>query len=83
MKVILLEDEEPASKRLKKLLLEIDPSIIVLETIVSVAGPLNGVTKITTRPCVSDIQLADGTEFLLRHDQYAIAAFKVNSIDYY
>ncbi len=97
MKVILLEDEEPASKRLKKLLLEIDPSIIVLETIVSVASAIKWCHENPPPDLVfSDIQLADGTSFEIfknievqcpvifttAYDQYAIAAFKVNSIDY-
>jgi DNA-binding LytR/AlgR family response regulator len=97
MKVLLLEDEEPASKRLQKLLLETDPSIQIVDVIVSVSSAIKW---LKTNPCpdllLSDIQLADGISFdvfkaveikcpiifTTAYDQYAIEAFKVNSIDY-
>ena len=97
MNILLLEDEEPAAKRLAKMLKEIDPGIAVLESIVSVAS---GIKWFKENPfpdlIISDIQLADGLSFEIfkeiktfcpvifttAYDQYAIEAFKVNSIDY-
>lgn len=97
MKVLLLEDEEPASKRLEKMLKEAVPEIEILNTIVSVSS---GIRWLTENPApdliISDIQLADGLSFEVfkavptmcpiifttAFDQYAIEAFKVNSIDY-
>ena len=97
MNVLLLEDEEPASKRLQKLLLETDPGITIVGTIVSVSSAIKWFQE---NPCpdllLSDIQLADGISFEVfkvveikcpiifttAYDQYAIEAFKVNSIDY-
>jgi len=97
MNILLLEDEEPAAKRLEKMLKEIDPAITVQESIVSVAS---GIKWLNENPLpdlvISDIQLADGLSFEIfkavktlcpvifttAFDQYAIEAFKVNSIDY-
>jgi two-component system, LytTR family, response regulator LytT len=97
MKILLLEDEEPAAKRLEKLLKEVAPEIVVLESIVSVASAVKWL-NMNTAPdlIISDIQLADGLSFEVfkasptlcpiifttAFDQYAIEAFKVNSIDY-
>jgi len=97
MNILLLEDEEPAAKRLEKLLKEIEPGVTVPENIVSVAS---GIKWLQQNPLpdliISDIQLADGLSFEIfktvktlcpvifttAYDQYAIEAFKVNSIDY-
>ncbi|MES2849171.1 MAG: LytTR family DNA-binding domain-containing protein [Bacteroidota bacterium] len=97
MNILLLEDEEPAAKRLEKMLKEIDTGIAVLGSIVSVAS---GIKWLKENPSpdliISDIQLADGLSFEIfkaiktfcpvifttAFDQYAIEAFKVNSIDY-
>lgn len=97
MKVVIIEDEAPAARRLEKLLLEINPSIHVLAVLESVE---EGVDWLNSHPhpdvLFSDIQLADGISFLIfdkivpncpvifitAFDQYAIRAFEVNSIDY-
>lgn len=97
MNILLLEDEEPAAKRLEKMLKEIEPGITIEESIVSVAS---GIKWLQQNPLpdliISDIQLADGLSFEIfkqvktlcpvifttAYDQYAIEAFKVNSIDY-
>lgn len=97
IKVLIIEDEEPAAKRLQKMILEIDPEISVMENIVSVAS---GIKWLDDHPkpdlIFSDIQLSDGLSFqifkqveincpvifITAFDQYAIEAFKVNSIDY-
>lgn len=97
MKILILEDEQPAARRLISLIKAVRP-----ET--EVAGPLESIEEtlqyLETYPepdlYMMDIQLADGLSFELfklrsierpvifttAFDEYAIQAFKVNSIDY-
>lgn len=97
MKILIIEDEEPAAKRLQKMLKEIEPGITVLGQIVSVSSAIKWFSENEKPELVfSDIQLSDGLSFELfkavdvacpvifttAYDQYAIDAFKVNSIDY-
>ena len=95
--ILIIEDEEPAAKRLQKMILELEPESTVVENIVSVAS---GIKWLEHNPLpdliFSDIQLSDGLSFeifrqvdvscpiifITAFDQYAIEAFKVNSIDY-
>jgi two-component system, LytTR family, response regulator LytT len=97
MKILIIEDEAPAAQRLEKLLKEIEPGSIILDSIVSVATAVKWLTQNPAPDVIiSDIQLADGLSFEIfktvptlcpvifttAFDQYAIEAFKVNSIDY-
>lgn len=97
MHILLLEDEEPAAKRLQKMLKEIEPAAVLPENIVSVASAIQWLQHHPMPDLIiSDIQLADGLSFQIfktiqtlcpvifttAYDQYAIDAFKVNSIDY-
>lgn len=97
MNILLLEDEEPAAKRLQKMLKEIEPSAVLPENIVSISSAVKWLQQNPTPDLIiSDIQLADGLSFEIfktiktlcpvifttAYDQYAIEAFKVNSIDY-
>lgn len=97
MKVLLLEDESPAAKRLEKLLKEVEPGVSVIDTIVSVSSAVKWLKENPAPDLImSDIQLADGLSFEVfkevktfcpvifttAYDQYAIEAFKVNSVDY-
>ncbi|MBK9799690.1 MAG: response regulator transcription factor [Bacteroidetes bacterium] len=97
MNVLLIEDEEPASTRLKKLLASVSPELTVLETLVSVKSAIEWLTH-HYHPdlIIMDIQLSDGISFDIfneveikcpvifttAYDQYALQAFKVNSVDY-
>jgi len=97
MKILLIEDEDPAAKRLKKMLQEIIPAAEVSDNIVSVSSAIKWV-KQNEHPdlVISDIQLSDGLSFEIfkaveilcpvifttAYDQYTIEAFTVNSIDY-
>lgn len=97
MRILIIEDEEPASKRLQKMLKEIEPSIEIVNHIVSVSSAIAW-WKENEQPDLvfSDIQLADGLSFEIfrnidthcpiifttAYDKYAIEAFKLNSIDY-
>jgi DNA-binding LytR/AlgR family response regulator len=97
MKVILIEDEALAAKRLQNMLTEIDPAIQVIKVIDSIE---EAVEWFSTYPhpdlIFMDIMLADGQSFEIfeqveikapvifttAYDEYAIKAFKVNSVDY-
>jgi len=97
MKVLIIEDEEPAAKRLQKLLKEIEPGISVVGQIVSVSSAVKWFGE-NQQPDLlfSDIQLSDGLSFEIfksvevtcpviftsAYEDYALQAFKVNSIEY-
>ena len=98
LKILIIEDEEPATKRLQKLIFELEPDAKVLDNIVSVSSAINWFREEHPSPDLifCDIQLSDGLSFeifknvevlnpvifITAYDQYAIEAFKVNSIDY-
>lgn len=97
MKVLIIEDENAAARRLEKLLTELDPAILVLEKLDTVEM---AVTWLQSNPqpdlIFLDIHLADGSSFdIFEHvsitcpvifttayDEYALQAFKVNAVDY-
>lgn len=97
MKVLIIEDEGIAADRLIQLLGTIDPDITVLDHLDSIKSAVNWFQN-NAAPDLAffDIQLADGLSFEIfeqtdvncpiifttAYDQYAIQAFKVNSIDY-
>lgn len=97
MKVVIIEDEAPAARRLQKLLEEQVQTIEVLAKLDSVAAAVEWF-KAGNNPdlILMDIQLSDGLSFDIfdaitpqspiifttAYDDYAIKAFKVNSIDY-
>ncbi len=97
MNTLIIEDEEPAAARLKKLLKEIDPGIHVLDAVVSVKSAVRWFNQHEMPELILlDIHLADGQSFeifrqvkitapvifITAFDEFAIQAFKVNSIDY-
>ncbi|GAB3549500.1 LytTR family DNA-binding domain-containing protein [Spirosoma fluminis] len=97
MNVLLIEDEELAARRLSKLLVEIDPDIQIVNTLASVETAVDYLqTNPALDLIFMDIELADGQSFEIfeqttvsapvifttSYDEYAIKAFKVNSIDY-
>ncbi len=97
MKVLIIEDEQATALRLKKLLNEIDPGIEVLEILDSIESCVKWYRNHPLPELVfQDIQLADGSSFeifseievevpvifITAFDQYAIDAFRVNSVDY-
>lgn len=97
MKVIIIEDEAPASRRLQKLIKEIDPSSEILAVLDSIESSVQWL-QLNQAPEIifMDIQLADGISFDIfdqiqiktpiifttAYDDYSLKAFKVNSIDY-
>lgn len=97
MKVVIVEDEIAASDNLTYILKSINPEIDVLTVIDSVADAIDYFSEPTEAVLVfMDIHLADGISFEIfekvkieipiifttAYDQYAIQAFKVNSLDY-
>jgi len=97
MKVVIVEDEIAASENLTYILNSIDDTIQVLKILDSVKSAITYFSKPSEAELVfMDIHLADGISFEIfekvtintpvifttAYDQYAIQAFKVNSIDY-
>lgn len=97
MKILIVEDEPRAASQLQSLLSKSGFDFEVLSIIDSVEDAISWFKKNTTPDLVfMDIQLADGLSFEIfqkvevaapiifttAFDQYAIQAFKVNSIDY-
>jgi len=97
MKVLIVEDETAAYDNLVNILNEIDPEIEVLGNTESVKQTVLWLTSKTEPDLILlDIHLSDGSAFNIfstitvdtpiifttAYDDYAINAFKVNSIDY-
>lgn len=97
MRVVIIEDEVLSAKRLAKLVLDILPESEVVAQLESVSEALNWFGKNEKPDLIFlDIQLNDGTGFdIVRelkdyphiifttaYEQYALDAFKFNSIDY-
>lgn len=97
MKTLIIEDETAAAVNLRALLAEVEPSIEVIGVLESVAESVDYLHSNPTPELIfMDIHLADGDSFkIFKHvevncpivfttayDQYALDAFKVNSIDY-
>lgn len=97
MKVLIIEDEAPAFRRLQKILEETDPDIEIVEVIDSVEDSVKWFRHHEPPHLVfMDIQLSDGISFEIfdqikvtapvifttAFDEYMLKAFKVNSIDY-
>ena len=97
MKVLIIEDERLAAERLESLIKQYDPDISVVGFCDSVSASVKWFNS-NPAPDLAflDIQLADGLSFEIfdqtivncpvifttAFDEYAIKAFKVNSIDY-
>ncbi|HKL30937.1 MAG TPA: LytTR family DNA-binding domain-containing protein [Tangfeifania sp.] len=97
MKVLIIEDEKLAADRLKDLLLQINPGTEILASTESVEESANWLAKNPPPDLIfMDIQLDDGISFEIfetvniespvifttAYNEYAIRAFKVNSVDY-
>lgn len=97
IRVLIFEDEQPAAVQTAKLLRQYNPEIEIVKIIDTVINGVEWLKKnIAIDLILMDIQLADGTCFEIfdyikvntpiifttAYDEYAIKAFKVNSIDY-
>lgn len=97
MKVLIIEDEPFVAKDLENTLRRITPGATLLPVISSVEAAMKWFSANTPPDLIlSDIQLSDGISFEIfeklhvqcpiifttAYDEYAIRAFKLNSIDY-
>jgi DNA-binding LytR/AlgR family response regulator len=97
MKVLIIEDEHLVAKDLENILKRIEPGAQILPVISSVEAAKRWFASNTLPDLIlSDIQLSDGISFDIfenlhlscpiifttAYDDYAIRAFKLNSIDY-
>lgn len=97
MKILIIEDEEQAARRMESLVKELLPQAHVLAKLDTVKRSVEWfTTKEIPDLVLMDIQLADGISFQIfeqcevkcpvifttAYDEYALKAFKVNSIDY-
>ena len=97
MKVLIIEDEAPAFRRLQKILEDLDRDIEIIDVIDSVAESIKWFNNHHMPDLIfMDIQLSDGISFEIfdqvtitkpvifttAFDEYTLKAFKVNSIDY-
>ncbi|MBU0487469.1 MAG: LytTR family DNA-binding domain-containing protein [Bacteroidetes bacterium] len=97
MKVLIIEDEPFAQKELERILLKVRPDIRIVAFLDSVDESVDWL-KSNPKPDLifMDIQLSDGLSFRIfrqvdvtspvifttAYNEYALLAFKVNSIDY-
>jgi DNA-binding LytR/AlgR family response regulator len=97
MNILLIEDERPAANRLKQLIQQILPNAEIMEYLDSITSAVEWFKSHPAPDLIfCDIQLADGLSFEIfdrvkisapiifttAFDQYAIKAFKLNSVDY-
>ncbi len=97
MRVLIVEDETSAYINLKKILEEVDKTIEITENTESIKQTVKWLENNTAPDLIfMDIHLSDGSAFNIfnlvkvevpivfttAYDEYAIEAFKVNSIDY-
>jgi DNA-binding LytR/AlgR family response regulator len=97
MKVLIIEDEEVAVRNLKRLLLEAQPDIEVVDIVPSISEAVEWFLNPKPIDLIFlDIQLSDGNSFEIfrqiqietpvifttAFDEYALKAFELNSVDY-
>jgi len=97
MRILIVEDETVACENMIDLLSEIDPGIVVEGNTESIKQTVRWMQNHTPPDLIlMDIHLSDGSAFAIfdhikietpiifttAYDEYAIEAFKVNSIDY-
>jgi|SRR5690554_5429811 len=97
MNLLIVEDEEQAAKKLRRMLKDILPDAFIHGPLESVADAVEWITENPAPDLIfMDIHLADGLSFEIfskvevkapvifttAYDQYALRAFKLNSVDY-
>lgn len=95
-RILIIEDEQLASDKLSMLLRRIRPDFEILDTLATVAESIRWLASNSADLIFLDVNLADGISFgIFEHiqvstpiifttayDQYAIKAFRQNSLDY-
>ena len=97
MKILIVEDEELAVKKLQKTLAGVEPDAEVVAVTDSILSTVNWLEENPVPDLIlMDIELSDGQSFEIfnqakikspvifttSYDEYALKAFKVNSVDY-
>lgn len=97
MRVLIIEDESINANRLKRLLEELEPEFEIVAVLETVEDSIQWLQSNAMPDLITmDIRLADGISFTIfdsvkitcpiifttAYDEYAVRAFKVNSIDY-
>lgn len=97
MNILIIEDEAAAARRLANMIKDVEPGAEIVDTLDSIEASVSWFKKNDPPDlALMDIHLADGSSFRIfelvevtcpvifatAYDQYAIKAFKVNSIDY-
>lgn len=97
MRVLIVEDELPAARQLQRLIAELDDGLEIIGITESVARTVQWLREHEPPGLIfMDIQLSDDLSFAIfehvevkspvifttAYDEYALQAFKVNSIDY-
>jgi len=97
MKILIVEDEELAVKKIRKTLATVEPDAEVVAVTDSILSTVNWLAENPSPDLIlMDIELSDGQSFEIfnqatikspvifttSYDEYALKAFKVNSIDY-
>ncbi|MDR2269500.1 MAG: LytTR family DNA-binding domain-containing protein [Sphingobacterium sp.] len=96
-KILILEDEKPNAERLERLLLELRPNAQILAVLESVKQAIAWLKENEAPDLIMmDVRLSDGLSFEVfnhieiitpiifttAYDEYAVKAFKYNSVDY-
>jgi len=97
MNVIIVEDEQGVLQNLIDVLKQVEPSVVILETFETISETVDWLKKGNTPDLgFFDIRIADGSSFEIfekisvtfpvifttAYDEFALKAFKVNSVDY-
>ena len=96
MTILLIEDEPLIGKQLLKIVRYLEPGATIDGPLTNVQSVVDYLSHRTPDLVIADIQLADGVSFeafqqvnlnvpvifTTAYDEYAIRAFKLNSIDY-
>lgn len=96
-KILILEDEKPNADRIRRIMLKIRPDVEIQAVLTSVQKTVEWLSENDCPDLIiMDIQLADGLSFEVfnliqvdcpvifttAYDEYAVKAFKYNSLDY-
>lgn len=97
MNVLIIEDESAAARRLERLIAQLEPEAKIIKVLSSIEESVHWFNSNSGPEIIfMDIQLEDGQSFeilnqvaifshiifITAYDEYAIKAFKYNSIDY-
>ncbi len=97
MKVLIIEDESPAARRLQKRIEELETSAEIIAVLDSVGDSVEWLKNNSAPDIIfCDVELSDGLSFEIfskvevavpvifttAYDEYALRAFRVNSVDY-